>query len=440
LSDRSPKIVLAGDREAGAVCVCCGGEMQLDDATALCPACGGVHHLACWQSAGGCGAYECQQFGARLPSQNLPMIMVSSADLAKAEPLPPAPVRTASFDQPLEAPRRSRTAIWALVIALLGIPLFGLVTGLIAIVVACVALAGHTPRRRGAGLAVTAILIGLVDVVGWAIGLSMYLGTPHTGVVLTELTIDPDSLRDLPDRIARAMRANVMIQADFGLGRSGIGSGVILKVSDGSAYIVTNRHVIDSEFTESDDAPVDLTELPPISVLTVDQIVIPAAVEWVAPHGVDLAIVSVPLAGAAEEVREAWWDVAQTPHIGDPVFAVGNPHGLGWTHSGGTISQVRRRTFDGYSFRVLQSTSALNPGNSGGGLYDSEGRLIGINSFTGDHRVAEGLGFSIAIPTLFELVPEKFGLPDVQRAADAEENPEDESDPAADAELEAGDP
>jgi serine protease Do len=111
-------------------------------------------------------------------------------------------------------------------------------------------------------------------------------------------------------------------------------------------------------------------------------------------------------------VREAHWDRAVVPHIGDPVFAVGNPHGLGWTHTAGDISQVRRRTQDGYQFRVLQTTAAINPGSSGGGLYDAEGRLIGINTLTGDKRFAEGLGFSIALPTLLDLVPDAFGLPD----------------------------
>jgi serine protease Do len=83
---------------------------------------------------------------------------------------------------------------------------------------------------------------------------------------------------------------------------------------------------------------------------------------------------------------------------------------LGWTHSAGDISQIRRRSQGDYSFRILQTTAAINPGNSGGGLYDSEGRLIGINTLTGDKRFAEGLGFSISLSTLLELLPDRFGL------------------------------
>ena len=59
-----------------------------------------------------------------------------------------------------------------------------------------------------------------------------------------------------------------------------------------------------------------------------------------------------------------------SPHVGDEVFAIGNPHGLGWTHSAGDISQIRRQKHGDYDFRVLQTTAAINPGNSGGGLYD----------------------------------------------------------------------
>jgi serine protease Do len=145
----------------------------------------------------------------------------------------------------------------------------------------------------------------------------------------------------------------------------------------------------------------------------------------------------VPLLGAADEVQEALWSDKNAPHVGDPVFAVGNPHGLGWTHSAGSISQVRRRAKGDFEFRVLQSTAAINPGNSGGGLYDADGRLIGINTFTGDKRFAEGLGFSIAFPTLLELIPESIGLPAANVGAGGEASAEDETPPSDDAARDA---
>jgi len=242
-----------------------------------------------------------------------------------------------------EPPRRwNRVGVWAFIVSLLGIPLFGLVTGLVAVVIGCIALAGHSRRQRGLGLSVAAILIGIGEAIGWAIGLSVYLGVPQAMVALDQLTLDPASLDELPDRLARAMRANVVIETAAGLGMHGIGSGVVLRVRDGSALIVTNRHVVDHKYTDhTTDAPADLADLGKVHVMTVDQVQLPGKVEWVAPHGVDLAIVSVPVLG--DDVAEAHWDRAANPHIGDEVFAVGNPHGLGWTHSAGDISQVRRR-------------------------------------------------------------------------------------------------
>jgi S1-C subfamily serine protease len=298
----------------------------------------------------------------------------------------------------------------AFIVALLGIPLFGLITGLIAMVIACIALAGHGQARRGLGLAVAAIVIGLFEVIGWAVGLSIIFGTPHGMVALDELTLDPESLDALPERIARAMRANVVIQSGAGIGRQGIGSGVILTIRDGMAHIVTNRHMVDFSYTGGTRAsPKDLSSLASVQVIAVGQDAVPAKVEWVAPHGVDLAIVSAPI--LTENVEAAHWDRDVAPRIGDEVFAVGNPHGLGWTHSAGDISQVRRQTHGSYNVRVLQTTAAINPGNSGGGLYDAEGRLIGINTLTGDKRFAEGLGFAISLPTLLELAPEQLDLP-----------------------------
>jgi S1-C subfamily serine protease len=417
VSEANPKLLPAGQREAGSLCAHCSRELQRDEPTALCTKCGAVHHQACWESAGGCGSYECARSGTFAMPRGLEKISISHADLAAATPLPP-PVQHKVYEPaPEPPPRWNRVAVWAFAVAVAGIPLFGLVTGIVAIVVACIALVGHTSNRKGMPLAVAAILIGLVDVVGWAFALSSYYGGAGSGIVaLSEFSIDPESLSELPERISRAMRANVLIQANFGIGRQGLGSGVILKIHDGSAYIVTNRHVVDEHFSEdygAADANVDLSGMADLNVLTVEQSLGPAKVEWVAPHGVDLAIIVMPLLGAVDQLQEAAWNGNETPRIGDAVFAVGNPHGLGWTHSSGSISQVRRREQGAFSFRVLQSTAPINPGNSGGGLYDADGRLIGINTMTGDKRFAEGLGFAIALPTLLELVPDKFGIEEV---------------------------
>ncbi|BBO34374.1 trypsin-like peptidase domain-containing protein [Lacipirellula parvula] len=439
MSEANPKHLQAGEREAGSLCAHCSRELRLHEPTALCTRCGAVHHEACWRDGGGCGSYQCARSGTFAKPRQIETIAVSHAELAAATPLPP-PVQHRTYEPaPEPPPRWNRIALWAFGIAIAGIPLFGLVTGLAAIIVACIALVAHTANRKGMPLAVAAIFIGMLDIVGWSFALFQYYGGAATGIVaMSEFSIDPESLNELPDRISRAMRANVLIQSNFGFGRQGLGSGVILKIEDGSAYIVTNRHVIDEYFSEAAAANAgapNLADMADLNVMTVEQTFGPASVEWVAPHGVDLAIIAMPLIGAVDELREAVWNGDETPHIGDAVFAVGNPHGLGWTHSSGSISQIRRRSQADFDFRVLQSTAAINPGNSGGGLYDADGKLIGINTMTGDKRVAEGLGFAISFPTLLELIPEKFGLrrinatpvpaaSELKDAADANDLPE----------------
>jgi S1-C subfamily serine protease len=414
-----PRILAAGEREAGTLCSRCGNEMALGDDTCICRDCGAVHHAACWELNHGCSAYECSQPVKTSDASGSPTLTVSREELSAAQPLPARPTSSSigsdeTRNENLNR-RWNRSAVAAFAVALLGIPLFGLVTGLVAIVIACVALAGHAHGRRGMSLAVIAIVIGLFDVIGWAVVLSRYLGSPHAMVAMDTLTLDPESLDALPDRISRAMRANVIIQSVAGLGRHAIGSGVIVQVRDGIAHIVTNRHIVDLRYTGDPRSATDLRELrSALQVTTVGQRPVPAKVEWIAPHGVDLAIISAPV--LLDEVQEAHWDSNVTPHVSDEVFAIGNPHGLGWTHSAGDISQIRRQSHGDYDFRVLQTTAAINPGNSGGGLYDSEGRLIGINTMTGDKRFAEALGFSIALPTLLDLAPEHFRLP--------QENPE----------------
>jgi S1-C subfamily serine protease len=415
MSEPIPRIQVAGERETGVPCSHCGVPIQRGYSTAVCRVCGSLHHDTCWQLKPHCGSYECSTSAGAADTSATAHLTISRDDLAVAVPLPSRALRESDQHRTANDAstfgRWNRASVWAFALALLGIPLFGLITGLVAIVIACVALASHTRHQRGLGLAVGAVVLGLGEVIGWAVGLSYYMGVPQQLVALEQFTIDPESLQDLPERLGRALRANVLIQSAAGFGQQGLGSGVVLRIRDGLAYIVTNRHVIDHHYTDATTTvPGDLKSLGDISITTVDQGTLPGKVEWIAPYGVDLAIVSAPVVGSG--LREAHWDRTAVPHIGDRVFAIGNPQGLGWTHSAGDISQVRRRNQGGFHLRVLQTTAAINPGNSGGGLYDSTGRLIGINSLTSDKRFAEGLGFSIAFPALLELVPERLQLPD----------------------------
>ena len=62
--------------------------------------------------------------------------------------------------------------------------------------------------------------------------------------------------------------------------------------------------------------------------------------------------------------------------VGDPVYAVGTPEGLELSISGGMVAQLR-----GGAPPIIQTTAPISPGSSGGGLFDGEGRLVGLTTF-----------------------------------------------------------
>jgi S1-C subfamily serine protease len=155
--------------------------------------------------------------------------------------------------------------------------------------------------------------------------------------------------------------------------------------------------VIDPEFANGDATNAD------VRVTILKQPALQARVDWLAPDGIDLALLSVPV--VAEHIEAAPWDPETTARVGDTVFAVGNPHELGWTHTQGTISQFRVQHAADKTVRVIQVDLAVNSGNSGGGLYAQDGSLIGINTWSNDKRVSEGLAFAISFASLWAILP-----------------------------------
>lgn len=84
--------------------------------------------------------------------------------------------------------------------------------------------------------------------------------------------------------------------------------------------------------------------------------------------------------------------------VGQRVYAIGNPRGLENTLSEGILSGLRGGEGEA---RLLQTTAAISPGSSGGGLFDGEGRLLGITSFAA--RDGGSLNFAVPAEFLLEL-------------------------------------
>lgn len=162
----------------------------------------------------------------------------------------------------------------------------------------------------------------------------------------------------------------------------GVGSGVIIS-SDG--YIVTNNHVVMDQQGEDADA---------VLVLLGDGRELYADIVGRDPL-TDVAILKVE----AEDLPAIQIADSDNIQVGDVVFAIGNPLGVGLTVTQGIISATQRQIGiygeNGYE-SFIQTDASINPGNSGGALIDSLGRLIGVNSAILSQSGGNiGIGFAI---------------------------------------------
>jgi hypothetical protein len=161
--------VVAGEREKGRRCPTCAVNVQAGEPVSICYACGAVHHQACWLRNPVCCAITSAP-SRPVMNPEISVLKITHEDLEQALPLPPRlPVGVPSFTYPArELPRTNRLAVAAFVVALAGIPFFGLLTGLVAVVLGCLALGTlQNSGQRGLVLAVLGVLLGLADVVGW---------------------------------------------------------------------------------------------------------------------------------------------------------------------------------------------------------------------------------------------------------------------------------
>jgi S1-C subfamily serine protease len=118
----------------------------------------------------------------------------------------------------------------------------------------------------------------------------------------------------------------------------------------------------------------------------------------------DLALLRIPTAGVT--LHPLSLGDSRLVRVGDPVFAIGNPFGLGGTLTSGIVSAVGRRIKapSGASIGgALQTDAPINPGNSGGPLLNERGEVVGITSqieTSGSNGGSVGIAFAIPIETV----------------------------------------
>jgi serine protease Do len=149
---------------------------------------------------------------------------------------------------------------------------------------------------------------------------------------------------------------------------------------DSSGIIVTNRHVI-----------ADASE---IIVILHDTTRLKASVLATAAQS-DIALLKVNANKAVPTVK---FGDSNGLRPGDPVFVIGNPLGLGSTVTAGIVSALDRNTVESESGSFLQIDAALNLGNSGGPVFNTDGEVVGVSTAlvtTGNEGGSVGLGLAI---------------------------------------------
>ena len=167
--------------------------------------------------------------------------------------------------------------------------------------------------------------------------------------------------------------------------QSGAGSGVIIAAE---GYIITNNHVIEGankivvRLTNGNEYEAELIGTDASS---------------------DIAVLKIK---PAEKLTVATLGASSTLSLAEEILVIGNPLGeLGGTITNGIVSALAREiTIEGEKMTLIQTNAAVNPGNSGGGMFNLYGELVGIVNAKSSGEDVEGLGFAIPIDTAYNIV------------------------------------
>jgi serine protease Do len=178
------------------------------------------------------------------------------------------------------------------------------------------------------------------------------------------------------------------------LPRQGMGSGFIV---DPNGIVLTNAHVVDG----ADEVRVRLTDRREFKgkVLGTDK-------------ATDIAVVKIDATGLpAVKIGDP-----RSVKVGEWVLAIGSPFGFENTVTAGIVSGTSRSLPDGTYVPFIQTDAAVNPGNSGGPLFNLKGEVIGINSQiysrTGGYQ---GLSFAIPVDVAWNVKDQLVQHGSVQR-------------------------
>ena len=179
----------------------------------------------------------------------------------------------------------------------------------------------------------------------------------------------------------KANRSVVIVRGfDAKGGQATQGSGVVTAVNE----VTTNCHLLEN--------------ISRVEILRVDGNAVAAEITG-GNRGRDICLLSVQGLNETTVIR-----AAGDLKVGETVFAIGSPRGLEFTISGGIVSQLRVL---GGTSPLIQTDAAISPGYSGGGLFDSAARLVGITTF----YYKDGQNLNFALPSEWIAEARRNGLP-----------------------------
>ena len=188
---------------------------------------------------------------------------------------------------------------------------------------------------------------------------------------------------------------------------SASGSGIIIS-DDG--YILTNNHIVSTSSSESYYQVSDANKV--TVTLYNDEKEYEAKIIG-KDEQTDLAVIKIDKTG----LSKAEFADSDSIKVGEFAMAVGNPLGMQSSITCGVISAVNRevKDTDGKKFTLIQTDAAINSGNSGGALVNSEGKVIGINTLKLSGTGIEGMGFAIPINSTTDITKQLIEYSKVKR-------------------------
>lgn len=188
---------------------------------------------------------------------------------------------------------------------------------------------------------------------------------------------------------------------------SASGSGIIIS-EDG--YILTNNHVV---ATSSSNSYYEVSDATKVTVTLYNDETPYEATIIGKDEETDLAVIKIDKNG----LTAAEFADSDAVKVGEFAMAVGNPLGMASSITCGVVSALDREVSDsdGKTGTYIQTDAAINSGNSGGALVNSQGQVIGINDMKVSATGVEGMGFAIPVNSTIDIIDQLIEYKKVKR-------------------------